>query len=46
LHEATNALNRAMPPELHRRIRMAIEIASVSHEFLLLSILLLATTIG
>ncbi len=29
LHEATDALHRAMRPALHRRIRMAIEIASV-----------------
>jgi hypothetical protein len=29
LHEATDALHWAMHPTLHRRIRMAIEIASV-----------------
>jgi hypothetical protein len=29
LHEATDALQGAMRPALHRRIRMAIEIASI-----------------
>jgi hypothetical protein len=29
LHEAMDALHRAMRPASHRRIRMAIEIASV-----------------
>jgi hypothetical protein len=29
LHEATDAFHQAMHPTLHRRIRMAIEIASV-----------------
>jgi hypothetical protein len=29
LHEATDALHRAMRPASHQRIRMAIEIASV-----------------
>jgi hypothetical protein len=33
LHEATDALHQAMHPPLHRRIRMAIKIASVSHVF-------------
>jgi hypothetical protein len=33
LHEATDALHWAMCPASHRRIRMVIEIASVSHVF-------------
>jgi hypothetical protein len=32
-HEATDALHQAMRPALHRRTRMAIEIASISRVF-------------
>jgi hypothetical protein len=44
LHEATDVLHQAMRPALHRRICMAIEIASVYMNFLSSLILLFATT--
>jgi hypothetical protein len=46
LHEAMDALHWVMRPASHHRICMAIKIASIDVYFLLLSILLLATTIS
>jgi hypothetical protein len=45
-HEAMDVLHRAMHPILYRRILMAIKIASNLPAFLLLFILLLATTVA